>query len=780
MSKNLEGIVEKIRSVRAQKLPEIEKKKQRLDALLAALQATRGKAKAVAAQYPDLKIALDSISTNGNIGVNAENSLLEARVACENALVRLRRESINIGVAGKARQGKSQILQMLTGLGNKQIPTGDGDFCTATLNIVRNGEPQIATVFYLTETDVLTQMVYPSFAPTGTEWGVGLDKRPGNLSAFLSATYPTREQVKKKGANSTAQDNWGKVLVLQNDLKDDDLRAHLGKGPEQLSDMDSIRDFLVKDGGQKIYQTVDHVEIVTRFPDNLPTGMTVYDIPGLEDPTAGIKERMLRTVANDADIVFFLRLPAPSGDGWGESDGKAFDMLRKVYPADEVDINDWVQVILNHWPAKNNTKNAERMKDSAKEKYGINAVICDCGKQDEVREMVDANIDDLVKQTGRIDDLRIRQAEEAFKAAIAEVRALYDALRNASGDVIAQESGFNLRSHLRQFMAELRDPFKKFKVENAENMKEDRSKEFFYGEVQAILSRHLESLAQQFDAIYSGYDQKNEFPAEFPVFSRKRIWQAFAGDATGGSDGPTDETVRNQNAALWTLIRAELGKCCNEMVRRYFECVFEVGFVGNQSLNQISADADAEGARERLERFLSAIQASGSYPVLESAVEALLRFRLTFEETILPFIFVIPDFDDFDPDLSPKARRVNELNDVKKYLRDGMNASQSKERADALFDWLHQKSEEIILGLNSRAEGCLLVRIAEHASSLMRANYNAFIDRFTYGDGCDEEWEHFADRNKSIFWKEEFEAAAANSKLAKDWGAALENLAAAL
>ncbi|MBR6022333.1 MAG: hypothetical protein IK066_07935 [Kiritimatiellae bacterium] len=770
MSKNLEGIVEKIRSVRAQKLPEIEKKKQRLDAMLAALQATRGKAKAVAAQYPELKIALDSISTNGNIGVDAENSLLSACTACEYALLRLRRDSINIGVAGKARQGKSQILQMLTGLTDRQIPTGDGGFCTAARSMVRNGNPQSATVFYLTEADLLTKKVWPSYDE------LGLSPRPGSIAAFVQSSLPSVADT----ASVEALVNWDKVKELHEDLKaNPELVAKLNKGAEAVP-LDTVRNYLVKDNDEKDYQVVDHVEIVTPFEMDLPQGMTVYDLPGLEDPTPGIRETMLKSVSEDADIVLLLRMPKNTGDDWDKADINTMDMLKDIYPADVVQPQDWIQLVLNldKRPSSHNEKNVSRMK--AKAPNGFTPVVCDCGSKEAVREMVDENINALVDQAGRIDDLRIHQAEDAFKAAIAEVRALYDALRNASGDVIAQESGFNLRSHLRQFMAELRDPFKKFKVENAENMKEDRSKEFFYGEVQAILSRHLESLARQFDAIYSGYDQKNEFPAEFPVFSRKRIWQAFAGDATGGSDGPTDETVRNQNAALWTLIRAELGKCCNEMVRRYFECVFEVGFVGNQSLNQISADADAEGARERLERFLSAIQASGSYPVLESAVEALLRFRLTFEETILPFIFVIPDFDDFDPDLSPKARRVNELNDVKKYLREELNASQSKERADALFDWLHQKSEEIILGLNSKADGCLLARITEHASSLMRANYNAFIDRFTYGDGCDEEWEHFADRNKSIFWKEEFEAAAANSKLAKDWGAALENLAAAL
>ena len=459
MSKNLDGIVGRIREVRAQKRPEIEKNLQKIDALLAAFRNTRGRASAVAARYPDLATALLGISFN-----DAENKLNEARKSCEDALTRLRRDSINIGVAGKARQGKSQILQMLTGLGDAQIPTGDGDFCTASRSVVRNGDAQSATVFFLSESDLLSKKVFPSFAPIGTKYGVGLDSRkPGNLIAFMNDTYPTQKEIQKSGATSTAQQNWEKVLALQSDLKDASLRSRLGASPESVN-MDSIRDYLVKDEGQKAYQVVDHVEIVTPFPGNLPKGMTVYDIPGLEDPTPGIKAAMLESIKNDADIVFFLRLPAASGDGWGEPDDDAFDMLRSVYPTGEVDINDWVQVILNHWPARGNSKNAEKMKAGAMDKWGIKAVLCDCGKQDEVREMVDANIDALVSQAGRIDDLRIRQADEAFRIALAKANALYNDLRNASGDVIAQESGFDFERHLLTFMAELRGPLKKDKI----------------------------------------------------------------------------------------------------------------------------------------------------------------------------------------------------------------------------------------------------------------------------------------------------------------------------
>ncbi|MBR4617188.1 MAG: hypothetical protein IKO55_16395, partial [Kiritimatiellae bacterium] len=87
MSKNLEGIVASIRDIRAKKRPEVEANLQKIDNLLNALRATRSRADSVAGQYPDLKEALRGVSF-----ADAENRLLEARTACEAALVRLRRD----------------------------------------------------------------------------------------------------------------------------------------------------------------------------------------------------------------------------------------------------------------------------------------------------------------------------------------------------------------------------------------------------------------------------------------------------------------------------------------------------------------------------------------------------------------------------------------------------------------------------------------------------------------------------------------------------------------
>ena len=212
MSKNLEGIVAAIRDRRATRRPETEANLQKIDKLLAALRATRGRADSVADQYPDLKEALRGISFT-----SAETLLGKARIACEAAFTRLSRDSINIGVAGLSGQGKSQILRMLTGLGDSQIPTGGGGACMAVQSIVHNSRDQKAVIHFLTPTGLLEKKVYPSFAERGTSpFALGIGARPGTVDQFLNmdllALVPENEQ---DAARNQADENWDKVKDLQ-------------------------------------------------------------------------------------------------------------------------------------------------------------------------------------------------------------------------------------------------------------------------------------------------------------------------------------------------------------------------------------------------------------------------------------------------------------------------------------------------------------------------------------------------------------------------------------
>lgn len=764
MSTNLDELVREIRAKRSEKFPQAKTRLEKINATKQAVHNTWTKAANVAANNPELQAKLSGIGYS-----NAIQLLDEAILSSENAVNRLQRTSINIGVAGKSGQGKSQILQMLTGLTDEQIPTGGGTACTAARSIVHNGHAISAKVHYLTTDALLEKKVYPSYAAKGTSsFALGLtSRRPASLDEFINMELPTVQT--SDGTPTEAEDNWQKVIDLQKVLKKHrELVAKLGMGAETI-DIANVRNYIVKDNGETLHNVVDYVEITTPFELGLPEGLTVYDLPGLADPTPGIREDMFASLKNDADIVLFLRKAATDGDRelWKPEDNDAIDLLKSIYPVDDVKPVEWIQLILN-LDSRNghvNVNNTETLRKTVTK--GFVPVICDCGKSDAVRSMINDNIDRLVENVARIDNLRINQAEMDYSAAMDEVRTLYLKLREASSDIVAKESGFNFERHLLSFMAGLRDPFKK-----------DIAIEFQESVVK-ILKRHFREASEKFEQIYEANDSKTDFPEELPVFSRQRLFEEFG--AGTGPDGVVEKTVRNHREAILHLLRNHLSNCCSELVSCYYDCVLQTGFAPNPSLNSIlSITNDGNNNYEQIKQFLTTVRANGSFTSIESALEGLLHFDLSFDSTILPALYSISELDDFNPDLSPESREEcsNELNEIKEYLRNDIH--DSEKRASAFYNWLRQKSESILCCAASGSDSSPLFKIAKHVSTMMRANYDAFVFRFIWGDTTENEWRCLADRNKAIFWKEEFATANANSQIAKTWLSAIADLTTVL
>lgn len=759
MSANLDALVNGIRNKRKEKLPQAKARLEKLKAAKDAVLTTRTRAAAVAANNSDLQAKL------GGVRYEAALQLLETAIgAADRAVKRLSRESINIGVAGMARQGKSQILQMLTGLGDEQIPTGDGGFCTAARSVVTNGSARSAVVYFMSEEDLMAKKVRPAYAPVNSREGaLGLSPMPASLQTFLSQPVP------KLHDNPLPSElfYWGVLKQFHQTLvSDPSLVGRIGSAPMTVP-LSEVRRYVAKDTGATDSEVVDHVEIVTPFSVDLPSGMVVFDLPGLGEMSPIIRATMLQTISEETDIVLLMRKPSNSGDGWQEKDFELMNMLKKVYPDGRIKPCDWVQVVLNHdrRPSHDNTRNVDLMLQSAP--ADIAPVKCDCGSQDAVREMINVNMDRLVQMTACIDDFRIAEADASFNSAMGEVRALYDALRNASGDILARESGFDFERHLLSFMYGLRDPFKKDIAP------------VFRNSVREILARHFKEAEAMLGQIYDANESAEDFPQELPVFSRTRLKQEFG--AGNGPDGVVEKTVRNQREAVLKLLRDHLAKCCDELVACYYDCVVKTGFASNPSLNCISSVGDGSSSSyARLEQFLVAVRASGSFPSIESALEGVLRLELTFDNSILPALYSISELDDFNPDLPPEAKKEgsHELDDIKAYLRNDIH--DSADRATAFCNWLRQKSESILSCVTSGSASSPLFQISEHIANTMRANYDAFVFRFIWGEMTTNEWRRLADRNKAIFWKEEFDKAAANSQIAKDWQSAIAGLASAL
>lgn len=110
----------------------------------------------------------------------------------ENLWKRFSRDTLNIGVAGLARQGKSTLLQSLTGLiSDDEIPSSDRMPCTSVQsNIyhIPDGETY-ALVYFYSETSFLNEVISPYYQKLGfasppkslAEFRQPLPPQPANL-----------------------------------------------------------------------------------------------------------------------------------------------------------------------------------------------------------------------------------------------------------------------------------------------------------------------------------------------------------------------------------------------------------------------------------------------------------------------------------------------------------------------------------------------------------------------------------------------------------------------
>lgn len=752
MSANLDALVNEIRAKRSEKLPQAKARLEKLKAAKEAVLTTRTRAAAVAANNPDLQAKL------GSVRYETALQLLETAIdAVERAVKRLSRESINVGVAGKARQGKSQFLQMLTGLTSKQIPTGDGGFCTAARSVIINDNSQGAVVHFLSEEDLMAKKVRPAYAlRNSAEGALGLSPMPSSLHAFLSRPLPQLHE----NALPSEKVYWKALNKFHQALTENSNLVTLVSQPSMRVSIDDVRKYVAKDDGAKESEVVDYVEIRNRFPVDLPEGMIVFDVPGLGEMAPGIRQTMLKTISEETDIVFLMRKPEGSGDDWKEDDHSIFDMIKQVYPEGDIKPNDWVQLVINHDRRANhdNTKNVGEMFGNAPSDF--TPVKCDCGSGDAVRDMILGNLDRLVQMASCIDDRHIKEADNGYSAAMDEVRSVYRRLREASADIVADQSGFNFKRKFTDFMSDLRDPLKK-------DLK-DLSPELMTA-IKDILVQCFSGAAVKMKELYAAYDDKDDFPADFPIYSKRYLTSKF-----GASNAPIDpigESVRNQREALFKLCRDVLEGCCQRLNAAYFENVAAKVFE-NKAVSMATRDlvSDATDSRGKIEAFAALLNREGHSPTLASAVAGLLSFNLAFESTILPALYGVTAFADFNPE-NPTLNFTDMVTDI--------DSLQTKEdRASCLYNWQKWRCEQILSDAMSGTDRSPLTVITTYVSNIMQANFCSFVFSFIWGEDCTNEWERLVKSNQSVFWKDEYESAARNSEIACAWSEALSGLRA--
>ena len=330
-----------------------------------------------------------------------QKSIANELAALNNLKSRFSRNTLNIGVVGRARQGKSRLLQSLTGLSTVEIPDGDDQHCTGVRsNVHHNSEvgETYAEVWFHTERSFLDEVIAPYY------WQLKLGSHPLTIQEFANIPLPELpKELAEKSQNRTKYEH----LLRYHENRAKYISALSASSPQRIS-RHEIREYVAQDtiDNERIYfnyLAVREVKIVCAFP-NVDVGqIALVDMPGLGDTGIGDAERMIRTLGQDIDFVLFVKKPDSLGAIWADNDIELYDMANSSLI--ELPIKEWSFMVLNQ-VGSDSRKNCESLAATI-HKNNINVqdvVIADCANSQEAQtEILDRVLNYLSQKVELLD-----------------------------------------------------------------------------------------------------------------------------------------------------------------------------------------------------------------------------------------------------------------------------------------------------------------------------------------------------------------------------------------
>ncbi|AUT02078.1 hypothetical protein CLI64_17745 [Nostoc sp. CENA543] len=398
-----------------------------------------------------LLATVEDISISGKLQAidfaKIQLSLVAELEALSKLKARFSRNTLNIGVIGRARQGKSRLLQSLTKLTAAEIPDGSGEHCTGVRSTIYHN-PAFETygeVTFHTERSFLDEVIAPYYEQ------LKLGAKPITLGEFATQPLPSLP------SNFAGAEGGAKYEHLRGYHKNIDKYRHLFReiSPRRIS-RDEIRAYVAQDNleGERIYfnyVAVKDVKIVCKFPNDDVGQIALVDLPGLGDTGIGDEERMVKTIGQEVDAVLFVRMPKPSGDFWGDVDVKLYDTARSALT--DLPIEQWSFMVLNRTDRGSNygdnASNCERLTQSITDKHIklVECITANCADPDEANNKVlDRVVDYLATEITSLDKKYASSCQERLEQLQSAIDAELDKAKNALGQPIqsAETSRFEV------------------------------------------------------------------------------------------------------------------------------------------------------------------------------------------------------------------------------------------------------------------------------------------------------------------------------------------------
>lgn len=250
------------------------------------------------------------------------------------------RDTLNIGVSGAARTGKSTTLQHITGLTDRQIPSGGLNPVTAVRSEIYNSPRNEAVVTFKTERAFVEGYVRPHVANVNGFLGEGAKLEIGSVAALKAANLPERLEG---AVSAAATDSLKRLREAKRSATS--FEGFLGASPETVT-LDDVSRYVTYPaagaeraeamGGpaaDRRYLAVELARVYCQFPNLGDAKVGLVDLPGLGEIGNSASEVHLKGLEDKVDQIFLVMKPSKEKAFADAEVGCNLDQLRDIQPA---------------------------------------------------------------------------------------------------------------------------------------------------------------------------------------------------------------------------------------------------------------------------------------------------------------------------------------------------------------------------------------------------------------------------------------------------------------
>ncbi|GFJ88452.1 hypothetical protein Prum_020940 [Phytohabitans rumicis] len=303
---------------------------------------------------------------------------------------RVHRETVNIGVLGRTKAGKSTILRKVANQGEDVIPSGS-DFPTtaARTRIYHSPDRREAVITLRTWEAFRDEYVQPLHT------SAGLGAAPRTPDEFAAYSYPASVTIDSgtRGAGAPPERLSAQPFLVKLNQAQRSFPSYrqilLGQERVMTVPLASLRPYIAypldQNGVDRPYHAVRDVHIYCRFLVDRAR-LVLVDLPGAGEAGLEIDRHFLRDINNDVDLLLCIKKPIKDTVHHGTDD---FEILQLAQDAGrDVRLADFLMMVVNRDAdlGEGSFRNALTAVEAVTRPHGIEVLVCDATDEASVRD----------------------------------------------------------------------------------------------------------------------------------------------------------------------------------------------------------------------------------------------------------------------------------------------------------------------------------------------------------------------------------------------------------